>query len=598
MTRGQSRHGSDDAGLVAGALALLAVVVAGAVWLPVLVVQPPGYRGGNPIAVVFDVLSGRITWTGACWVVAGAELLVASVLAALLVWVVRRWRHRRSRVDVKARRMARRSDLDSLSPEGVAASARRLRPSLGDGRVDPDETGVLIGYTVAGGMPLRQSWEDMAVDIWGPRSGKTTSRAIPAVVATPGPVLVTSTKGDIVDATRDLREGDGRRVWVFDPQDIIGAAQRMWWNPLRGITTVTAARELADHFAAVERHVGQQADAFFDPMGAELCANLLLAAAVANRSIIDAYRWAVAPRDEEPAEILAAQGFQLPAESIRGVLGMPDRTRGSVYATAQKLLICLTEPSVTRWVTPPTTSGVVEFDAAGFTATRDAVYLLSEGGPGSPAPLIAAITDAVLRAGADRARTLPGRRLDPALLCVLDEAANIVRLRQLPTQYSFYGSAGLSIITILQSYAQGVEVWGRDGMRKLWSSANVRTYGGGVADPDFLEELSRLIGETDVIVRSTTTTGSGWSDRSVSRQPHRRRILEISELHAMPRGRMVVYSSGNPPVLARTRPWQDGPHAAAIRASIARHDPHSNRDPLNVAAPTNDPARAADKATP
>jgi hypothetical protein len=33
---------------------------------------------------------------------------------------------------------------------------------------------------------------------------------------------------------------------------------------------------------------------------------------------------------------------------------------------------------------------------------------------------------------------------------------------------------------ILQSWSQGVEVWGRDGMLKLWSAANVLTYGGGV----------------------------------------------------------------------------------------------------------------------
>ncbi|WFF09914.1 TraM recognition domain-containing protein [Micromonospora sp. WMMD1076] len=55
---------------------------------------------------------------------------------------------------------------------------------------------------------------------------------------------------------------------------------------------------------------------------------------------------------------------------------------------------------------------------------------------------------------------------------------------------------------MLQSYPQGVDVWGREGMRKLWSAANVRTYGGGVADPDWLKELSKLIGEHDVTTRA------------------------------------------------------------------------------------------------
>ncbi|WP_331461096.1 type IV secretory system conjugative DNA transfer family protein [Micromonospora tarapacensis] len=436
---------------------------------------------------------------------------------------------------------------------------------------------MLIGVTVAGGMPLRQSWEDMAVDIWGPRTGKTTSRAIPAVVAAPGPTLVTSVKGDIVDATREVRAARGQ-VWAFDPQHILGAEQGMWWNPLRAVATITDARRLAEHFAAAEREPGINRDAFFDPSSEELVANLLLAAAVSGHDILAAYRWAVSPRDDEPALLLRDRGFDLPGDAVSGVVNMPDKTRGGIYAGAQKMLMCLTEPAVTRWVTPPTRGGVPEFDPAAFVTSTDVLYLLSQGGPGSPAPLVAALTDAVLRAGEMQARASAGRRLDPPLLSILDEAANICRLRQLPNLYSYYGSHGLPIITILQSYPQGVDVWGREGMRKLWSAANVRTYGGGVADPDWLEELSKLIGEHEVTTRSTSSSGTGWGNRSVSHSTRRQRILDVSDLHALPRGRLVVYASGAPPALARTAPWQDGPHAATIRASIARWDPDSRTD--------------------
>ncbi|WP_316250338.1 TraM recognition domain-containing protein, partial [Micromonospora aurantiaca (nom. illeg.)] len=83
-------------------------------------------------------------------------------------------------------------------------------------------------------------------------------------------------------------------------------------------------------------------------------------------------------------------------------------------------------------------------------------------------------------------------------------------------------------------------MWGREGMRTLWSAANFRTYGCGVADPDWLEELSRLIGEHDVTTRSTSSSGSGWGQRSVSHATRRQRVLDVSGLHALPRGRMVV----------------------------------------------------------
>jgi type IV secretory pathway TraG/TraD family ATPase VirD4 len=568
------KGGADDVGLVIGALSAIAIVVGIAIWLPVVLAHPPGYHGGNPFAVGIDLAQGKIHWTLACTLWALAEAVPLGLLVAgVLLWRGQR-RRRRTRVDDAARHMATRRDLAALSPEGVTESARRLRPSLARQR-DPadDETGVLIGETVVDGMPLRQSWEDMAVDIWGPRTGKTTSRAIPAIVAAPGPVLVTSVKGDVVDATREVRAARGR-VWVFDPQGVLGEEPTWWWNPLAGIDSITAARRLAAHFGAAEREPGVHRDAFFDPAGEELVANLLLAAAVSGRSIIDAYRWSVSPREEQPALVLKDRGFALPSEAVSGVLNMPDKTRGSVYATAQKMLICLTEPSVTRWVTPR--PGPV-FDQAAHVRSHDTMYLLSQGGAGSPAPLVAAFTDAVLKAGEVASASAPGRRLDPPMLSILDEAANICRIRELPNLYSHYGSRGLPIITILQSYAQGVDVWGREGMRKLWSAANVRTYGGGVTETEFLEELSKLVGEHDVATRSSTT-GKGF-ERSTSMQTRRQRILDVSDLGALPRGRMVILASGAPPVLARTCPWQEAPYAKAIRASLARWDPVGRFDP-------------------
>ncbi|MFC4066723.1 type IV secretory system conjugative DNA transfer family protein [Actinoplanes subglobosus] len=588
---GERGPGGNGQGVLVGAIAVAVLVVAAAVWAPVAVTGPPGYTGQGLFDTAFAVAAGEISWTLACTIAAVIEAVVLAVLAIGLRWAWTHRKHRGSRVDAKARHMAGRSELDHLSPQGVQASARRLRPSLAEVKVvEPDEAGVLIAHQLRTGMPLRQSWEDMAVDIWGPRTGKTTARAIPAIVASPGPVLVTSVKGDIVDATRGPRETRGT-IAVFDPQQIWGSQpQRLWWNPLAAITTITEARRLAEHFAAAEREPGVSRDAFFDPKSEDLTANLLLAAAVGHRSILDVYKWATNPRDDTAVRLLRDNGHELPAYAVEGVINLPDKTRGGIYGGAERSLSCLTEPAVSAWVTAPTDPGVDEFSPADFVAGTGTLYLLSQGGPGSPAPLIAALTDAVLRAGEAQARASRGRRLDPPLLSVLDEAANICRMRQLPALYSFYGSMGLPIITILQSYAQGVDVWGREGMRKLWSAANVRTYGGGVADPDFLEELSKLIGEHDVTVRSTSHRAGGWTADSVSRSTRRERILDIAALHALPRGRMVVYSSGARPVLARTAPWQTGPYADQIRTSIARFDPDQQTD-WNLAT---DPGADAD----
>jgi len=63
---------------------------------------------------------------------------------------------------------------------------------------------------------------------------------------------------------------------------------------------------------------------------------------------------------------------------------------------------------------------------------------------------------------------------------MLDEAANVCRIDALPDLYSFFGSQGISVTTILQSYKQGVRVWGRDGMDALWSAATVAIAGAAV----------------------------------------------------------------------------------------------------------------------
>ena len=52
----------------------------------------------------------------------------------------------------------------------------------------------------------------MHIDIWGPRTGKTSSRAVPAILDAPGSVLVTSNKRDVVDATLDAVRRTARRI--------------------------------------------------------------------------------------------------------------------------------------------------------------------------------------------------------------------------------------------------------------------------------------------------------------------------------------------------------------------------------------------------
>ncbi|MET8177939.1 TraG/TraD/VirD4 family protein [Streptomyces sp. NPDC005336] len=183
---------------------------------------------------------------------------------------------------------------------------------------------------------------------------------------------------------------------------------------------------------------------------------------------------------------------------------------------------------------------------------------------------------AVVEAAEEYATTQRGGRLPVPLIGVLDEAANVCRWRNLPDLYSHYGSRGIILMTILQSWAQGIEVWGERGMEKLWSAANVRVYGGGVSDTKFLGDLSELAGEFEVTDYQTSREAEfgGWSgNRTVSQSTRRERVLHVSDLGSLPPGRALVLASGTKPVLVETFPWWQGPHARAVQESLATYDP-------------------------
>ena len=552
-----------------GVLAVLVVV--GGVWLAMHLGHRLAGTGvdlpTDPFTLLFGLLSGELPWPGRAGVqvLVGVAVLLA-VLAGLGGLAVRRVRRSRSRVDQSARYLGRGRDITPVTRRHAQSVGRRL------GVAGPP--GVLIGRQVGTGQPLYGTWEDMHLDIWGPRTGKTTSRAIPAILDAPGAVLVTSNKRDVVDATRDPRAAAGP-VWVFDPQRLALEEPTWWWDPLSYVTDEVKAAKLAEHFASGSRDPSARTDAFFDPAGQDLLAGLLLAAALDRRPITDVYTWLTRPTDETPIDVLRARGFPLTADQVAGVVYAPDRQRGGVYGTAQQMASCLTSRQVARWVTR---QGLADprprFDPNRFVHDGGTLYSLSREGRGTAGPLVTALTVAVVEAAEELAAQSPAGRLPTPLLGVLDEAANVCRWRDLPNLYSHYGSRGIVLMTILQSWSQGAEVWGETGMRKLWSAANVKVYGGGVGEGAFLDELSRLVGDYD---RLASSTSSGRGQRTVSHQLHRERIFDVADLAALPKGRALVLASGARPTLIRTQPWMTGPHAPAVRASIAAHDPQAER---------------------
>jgi type IV secretion system protein VirD4 len=584
-----SRPGPPPPGL-AGPLALIAVISAGAGLLGAAWMAAQAAHTGHPVpafgapllrALLDAGLPGLIGTAGSpviFWVV--FVLLVAAAVAVLAAAGLGACRVLGYSAGRPAAAMASRRELGDLIGRDAVKRARQLRPTLDkDHRVSGGELGLRLGRLR--GRDVFASHEDVVLEICGPRSNKTSALVVPAVLSAPGPVITTSNKVDAYTLTVHGRTQLGR-VFVLDPQHIARVEQDWWWNPLRAVTDMASATQLATHFIATVGGGNDRADPYFTPASARLLAQHLLAAALApDHSLRDVRRW-LATRAEQPADFLDAAGLGEVATSLRATMEAPPEQRGGLYETALTALGPLEVEALARYVTPPATwrdaplpgQSITEFDPwqffAGYTTDpdvppRDTLYLLTKEGAGTAAPVVAALVDRLLKTATDIAAARGGR-CEPPPRIVLDEAANICPIKDLPDLYSYFGSMSLQVITILQSYQQGVAVWSEAGMHKLWSAATVKLIGAGVHDPEFCEQVSRLIGEHDI---AHDTTQSGRGGGSVSRSTRRERIMTAADVAALPKTQAVLIASGRRPALLELLPWYTEPDAATLAGHAA-----------------------------
>ncbi|MDX3690714.1 TraM recognition domain-containing protein [Streptomyces europaeiscabiei] len=519
--------------------------------------------GWNPPPFSLDTLATLVKdGPGALWPKASSGAVTAGiatvfgVFVALVVAVIILVRGRGKRPDG----LAGRKELAGMLPKGAAERARSLRPSLAKAaKLEPDETGNLLGNLEPNGPELRSSYEDVELDLMAPRAGKSTGIAVPRVLRARGSVLLTSNKADVYSVTRAERERAGQ-VWVFDPQSIAHTSRGMWWDMLADAATIEGARRLAGHFVGAVNDDASKRDFWISAAQNTLTA-LFHAANRGGRGIDEVLAWLADPADRTPIDLLRDAAMPALADQLQGTIQGAVETRDGIYETARQCAACLLDPAIAAWVTPD--PQLPQFLPEQHVLSPDTLYLLSKDGGGSAAGVIAAAADSVLRAGVVAAERMGGR-LDPPMTAVLDEAANVCRISDLPDLYSHLGSRGINIVTLLQSYRQGVRVWGEAGMDALWGAATIKLLGAGLDDADFVEKVSRLVGEHDV---STVSYSKSRDGRSRSTSYRLERILPADRIRALPKGTALLLATGIRPAMIRLRPWYAEPGADRIQAA-------------------------------
>ncbi|MUK02792.1 TraM recognition domain-containing protein [Vibrio cholerae] len=532
-------------------------------------------RSINPGQVLLDLIKGTSTFDQPRFMGAGLVVAALIVLGLFILWV-RAKLSKPAWVDVAAQHMASYKELSSLSEKAAHAHGVRLGVQQGVKK----QVGLALGALVSSGRQLYGTFEDVGLIFAGPRTGKSSSYSIPLILDAPGAVVATENKRGVCDHTRAARAAVGR-VFVFDPQSVVGEPPTWWWNPLSTVTNGTEANALAEHFASGSRapEAGPP-DAFFHPRAITLLKAFFLAAATGGYTLLDVQRWLAESdkRESQPWMVLRDSRYREVFNELAGLLSAEPGEKSGVFSTAQTMTACLADQAIAQWVNPdPDFTGTDQrehFNPDLFIQGANTLYSLSRETSGSAAPLVTALTVAVCDAGQRLARTSPQGRLAVPLIVVLDEAANVCRWKDLPKLYSHFGSQGILLVTILQSYPQGVGVWGELGMDALLSAANWTIYAGGNKPGKLLTTLVDSIG--NYYYTTPGTPASKGSPRGRA-QEHEAKIFDAAELQALPKGRAILLSSGNRAALLRTVPWMKGPHKEAVEASVKLHDPQAEQ---------------------
>ncbi len=494
----------------------------------------------------------------------GAALLDAAVVA-FLVWGIRLVRRRYG----NPTGLATLHQVRELTPRPAARTAIRLRASLkgaDPGRLAARDRGVLLGDHLPTGVELRGSDEDTYVAVMAPRAGKSTALAIPIAEEAPGALLTTSNKADVYAATRGSRSAAGA-IWALDTQGVAQIERGMWWDMTAQAESLEGAERLASHFVA--QTTGEQSDPFWSQSAADLLVGLFRAAWWDGGTARDVMRWLADPKEKAPLKTLYRHEPVL-AEQVDSSVNIAEQTQSGIYQHARTAMSALRDEKVLAWVTPD--PRLPRFDPEVFVTSTDTLYLLSKkGGPASA--VVAALADAVFTAATEAAERAGGRLPEP-MRAVLDEAANICRIADLPDLYSHLGSRGVTPFVILQSYRQGVKAWGEVGMDALWSAATKKLIGVGVDDWNFAQGVATLIGHHSVHRGSHSTSKDG-SSRSASEQ--REQILDPGEIRSLRKGTALLLSTGMPAAQISLRPWYAertmthlGPQMRAEEAAITR----------------------------
>lgn len=353
----------------------------------------------------------------------------------------------------------------------------------------------------AGRRHRRSSGRGAVAHIGPSQSGKTTN-VIHGVQHFAGPMILLSVKDDALIDTLPTRRTLGE-VKTFDPTGVTRRGNATW-SPLRGTATPHGALKAAKRLAVTAPRTTASAKADFWNTQAEslVTALMLLAANGKDMTISDVVRWVNTrdmPTDGDQGELAPLmRAMQTSSNAsvkdaaafaknlLQGIWKGDERTTSSIYATARGMLWPWTDPIVAH------ACRSTDIDLAWLLSGSNTLYLST---PPTDHERVAPVLAGLLADLVDQlfAHNVNTRRpLDPPLLIVIDEAANL-KLHDLPEWAATLSGLGVQLVTVWQSIAQIEAVYGEQAGAILTNHPTKLFYP-GMSDLRGLETASNLIG--------------------------------------------------------------------------------------------------------
>jgi len=479
--------------------------------------------------------------------------------------------------------------------EKMSAEERRMAPFLRD----------LVANSVAGqerAHTMNRWWiglmnptlEALAVPsdrpllILGPTgSGKTTSVVLQNAILHDGPMVITSTKDELMLQLSGGFGRDGRRCYVFDPLETVvnvpDGVQRVSWNPLGGCTDWERARKRAilmvGAASAAKKGSSDGAADFWDATAADTLAALFFGCAMTGRDLRDLLDIVSTLGDsgsegtDSQEERVTAFGHladdvyrQLHSDEhsacrdelrmclsalgqVEQVASSGGTTASSLHLSVARALSALRSVKALRMLMDRSSA----LDTHALVAGGGVVFLVSETEDQTlTAPLFVGLIDEIVQQTYLTNRSSAG---SVETLLLLDELAQLAPLKNLPALVAEGRGKGLRILAVLQDLAQAGAVWGDEG-KAFTSKFPYLVVLPGVRDKDLLESLELIAGRYDH--RFTTNsysqqhsfglsgrqlTGSLARTRTVSESQERRSALEAGAIAAMAPGQALFFAN-------------------------------------------------------